>query len=1032
MACDVSDDVQLFLQGLGLPADDLRLQRVVQWLGKNPALKLSQILLFGAAVGRNEHAPVKEAESKILGLKLSNHDLYDWLIALIRIIDAGNALGRWSLCLPRQPYKNKPQISPYHPRQSGIPAWMRAVDQRLVEPWPLPMTDRQWIGALIAVVTLRGGIHSTASLRALLGSIDEPTYIAEGVEHWRDLSIAFRDQPDAERRRWYPEPLSEMLLTAKDWSQMPLWQKLQEDKWPIGELWQCLRDALLIFPTGGPRPVKSMSAWLKAVGYYWQLQLPPVIQSVAAGSQISHAVTPSCWGRLIGHVAAPSTVDQHRDEDGQVSDETMPDEEVVGPIENLWMTKLTRACRTETTAEARRALKALEPLWPKDGSAQQLIPEWADYLLQVGGATGQALAPATAVKYLSLAGRRLANSVGSEPLFDLGLEGLSELYEEILRGAKSLGHRKYLAKTLRAWHQFLVVRYGMGEIDEAEVLGLGMLRTPVDAVVLTLDEFLSVRRALIEDVYLLQHGEHAIDVAWMMLTLGFRCGLRRREALGLRVRDIHWSAKPELLIRPYSGRRLKSASASRRIPLYALMDDEELAVLRRLVDRRVAMAGTEALLMDIDREGQALGQSVLIPRLHALMRQVTGGAEIRFHHLRHSFATWNLLRLLTAQRPFDAGRYLPGHPLTARWLVESSKTFRSSLLGEHGGPTRKAAYAVARLMGHSAVTVTMEHYFHVADWLIAETSRSLPTPLTFRAARELVPAATSSVYRNVEDLSLDGLLRYLRDRNRRSGRLVMLKPPARPRGRPKKEVQLAELSDANHHGQLYKSWWAFLYRVSRLGIPDDISQLCRAHDIGEREGRALIAAAASLTEMEHHRGHRHVAAKHDDIRGLVPNWPHRLRAQRLLMQAASRIGPLIDQKGAEFAGQTIHEVLEVWAARAWRTRTWLYLPQRELEAGRGYIQLILAVLDDKHLEIVAHARVTDRLRRKVNAELRLPQRRRIEYRVPTDATSPENHRAIQIRVVHPEIDDVRDRTVRSWRLLMFVASVHSRMFRLGS
>lgn len=1032
MAGDVSFDVQVFLQGLGLPAEDILLQRVVEWLGKNPALKLSQILLTGAAAGRNDHAPVKEAESRIIALKLSNHELYDWLIALIRIIDAGNALARWSLCLPRQPYKNKPQISPYHPRQSGIPAWMRAVDQRLVEPWPLPMTDRQWIGALIAVVTLRGGIHSTASLRALLVSIDEPTYIAEGVEPWRELSIAFRDQPDAERRRWYPEPLSEMLLTAKDWSQMLLWQKLHENKWPIGELWQCLRDALLIFPTCGPRPVKSMSAWLKAVGYYWQLQLPPVIQSVAAGSQISHAMTPSCWGRLIGTVAAPSSVDQHHDEGGQVSDETMPDEEVVGPIENLWMTQLTRACRTETTAEARRALKALEPMWPKDASAQQLIPEWADYLLQEGGATGQALAPATAVKYLSLAGRRLANSVGSERLFDLGLEGLSELYEEILRGAKSIGHRKYLAKTLRAWHQFLVKRYGMGEIDEAEVLGLGGERTPVDAVVLTLDEFLSVRRALIEDVYLLEHGEHAVDVAWMMLTLGFRCGLRRREALGLRVRDIHWSAKPELLIRPYSGRRLKSASASRRIPLYALLEDEELAVLRRLVDRRVAMAGADALLMDIDREGQALGQSVLIPRLHALMRQVTGGAEIRFHHLRHSFATWNLLRLLTARRPFDAGRYLPGHPLTARWLVESSKAFRSSLLGEHEGPTRKAAYAIARLMGHSAVSVTMEHYFHVADWLIAETSRSVPTLLTFRAARELVPAATSSVYRNVEDLSLEGLLRYSRDRNRRSGRLVMLEPPTRPRGRPKKEVQLAELTDANHHFQFYKSWWAFLYRVSRFGIPDDISELCRAHDIGEREGRALIAAAASLTEVEHHRGHRHVAAEHEGLRGLVPDWPRRPRDRELLKKAASRIGPLIDQKGVEFAGQPTHEVLGVWAARAWRTRTWLYLPERDLEAGRGYVQLILAILDDEHLEIVAHTRVTDRLRRKVNAELGLPQRRHIEYRVPTDATSPANLRAIQIRVVHPGIGDVMDRTVRSWRLLMFVASVHSRMVRFGS
>ena len=150
------------------------------------------------------------------------------------------------------------------------------------------------------------------------------------------------------------------------------------------------------------------------------------------------------------------------------------------------------------------------------------------------------------------------------------------------------------------------------------------------------------------------------------------------------------------------------------------------------------------------------------------------------------------------------------------------------------------------------------------------------------------------------------------------------------------------------------------------------------------------------------------------------------------MQAASRIGPLFDRKGADFAGQSIHEVLDVWAARAWRTRTWLYLPQRDLEAGRGYVQLILKIGDDKHLEIIVHTKVTDRLRRKVNAELGLPQRRRIEYRVPTDATSPENHRAIQIRVVHPGVADVTDRSVRSWKLLMFVASVHSRMVRLGS
>lgn len=1025
----MSVDVEVFLKGLGLPADDPQLQRVVEWLGKNSTLKLSQILLAGAEVAKNDHAPVKAAEARIIALKLSKHELYDWLIALIRIIDVGNELGRWSLCLPRQPYKNKPQISPYHPRQAGIPGWVRALDQRLVEPWPLPMTDRQWIGALIAVVTLRGGIHSAASLRALLASIDEPTFIAEGVEPWRDLSISFRDQPDAERRRWHPEPLSEMLLAARDWGKMPAWQQLSSAGWPIGEMWKCLKDALLVFPSGRPRPVKSMSAWLNALGFYWQLNLPPVIQSVAAGSQISHAVTPTCWGRIIGVPFA--LTDEAEGEGAQESDESMPDEDVAGPIENLWMTQLTRACRVESTAKARRALRALDSRWPKDGSAQQLIPEWADFLLQEGGATGQPLAPATAVKYLCLAGRRIANSVGSQPLFDLGLEGFSELYEDILRGAKSLGHRKYLAKTLRAWHHFLVVRYGMGEIDEVEVLGLGTLRTPVDAVVLTLDEFLAVRRALIEDVYLLKHGEHAIDVASMMLTLGFRCGLRRREALGLRVQDIHWSATPEMLIRPYSGRGLKSPSGSRRIPLYALMDSEELETLKRLVDRRMADAGTEALLMDIDREGQALGQSVLVPRLHVLMRQITGGDNIRFHHLRHSFASWNLLRLLIAHRPFDANRYLPGHPLTARWLAETSKDFRASLLGDHNGPTRKSAYAIARLMGHSSVSVTMEHYFHVADWLIAETARSLPAPLPFRTARDFVPASTSSVYRNVEDLSLDGLTRYLRDRHRRSNRLVMLEPLARPRGRPKREGQVALLTEAGHHPQVYKSWWAFLFRVSRLGIPEDISQLCRAHDIGEREGSALIDAAKSLIQIEHRRGHRHVTSVSGDIRGLVPDWPDRLRDQEILTQAAQRIGPVIDQKGTDIGGQSIHQAIDFWVERAWRTRSWLYVPDDDLASAKGYVQLILTVLDEAHLQVIANTKVTDRLRRRVNAALGLPQRRLIECRAPTDATSNANMRAIQIRVVHPEFRDKADHTVRSWRLLMFVAAVHHKMIGLG-
>ena len=58
--------------------------------------------------------------------------------------------------------------------------------------------------------------------------------------------------------------------------------------------------------------------------------------------------------------------------------------------------------------------------------------------------------------------------------------------------------------------------------------------------------------------------------------LGYRCGLRSREALKLRKKDVHGSEHPELLVRVSKYAYLKSSDSVRRIPLYILFTGPEL------------------------------------------------------------------------------------------------------------------------------------------------------------------------------------------------------------------------------------------------------------------------------------------------------------------------------------------------------------------------------------------------------------------------------------------------------------------------
>lgn len=188
---------------------------------------------------------------------------------------------------------------------------------------------------------------------------------------------------------------------------------------------------------------------------------------------------------------------------------------------------------------------------------------------------------------------------------------------------------------------------------ENQVLGIGRGLVPVDANVLTLEEY----EAVLDRIERSLAREDLKRAAQLLVVFGFRCGLRRMEALKLLVQDVLLNESPELLIRPSEWRRLKTKNATRKIPLGPLFDKRELEWLtawtqRRKMEMRSGIEAVPYLLAIPQGNGELLIPSpeMIFNLIHPALREVTGDATVRFHHLRHSFGSWTFLRLLLSDR----------------------------------------------------------------------------------------------------------------------------------------------------------------------------------------------------------------------------------------------------------------------------------------------------------------------------------------------------------------------------------------------
>ena len=481
---------------------------------------------------------------------------------------------------------------------------------------------------------------------------------------------------------------------------------------------------------------------------------------------------------------------------------------------------------------------------------------------------------------------------------------LQAAYQQILEDASSDNQRQKLAGYLRSFHHYLVETHHVEKIDEGETFIYENDLT-VDANLILEDEY---QKALIY----LEKGQvvkgrpadkRLRKLARLILILGYRCGLRRMEVLKLQLTDFNEHDPAELLVRPWEQRRLKTPNATRKMPLYALLDENELELLREWkVDRQKESKENRKrrpspFLFSIpSMEYDFLPEELVFPLIHEALRVATGDPTLHFHHLRHSFASWITFALM---RPPDAPlpQWLADLPKMHDWISRSSELHKALYGNEF--LTRRHLFAVSRLLGHSGPEMSLAHYVHVADqllalWLEKQMPRfkpalwiaasGLPMQTVYRRLEiNSSGEATSGFWGLVERRGHEGL-----SKNAVKKKLITDTEPASPDRDPECQKEAAP-SILNH-------LWLALYLHAEEGLS--------AKDLGPRFGfsEALVEQLIAVAEeVEKQRSNKKTFRHHleKDTRGnriACPRKPREMEEWNVVDRFAAKLWNLLRTK----------------------------------------------------------------------------------------------------------------------------------------
>lgn len=626
-----------------------------------------------------------------------------------------------------------------------------------------------------------------------------------------------------------------------------------------------------------------------------------------------------------------------------------------------------------------------------------LLLKWGIRLLEVGKRGRPAPKPNTVKGYIASIGNRLFECLGDERLIDQDAGTIEDIYTEVLEDIDSKGLRNKVAQLLYQFHTYLVKQHHVVEIEYRSVLGASSAPTPVDANILLTDEFDQLLRVIHESDLILNHPK-MVTATKLLAILGYRCGLRRSEALKLRLIDVHGDHDPMLMIRPFKFRRLKTTASKRVLPLAALLEPEELKLLQDWIINRKKEEEespySQYLFSIPEKNYGCISEDLVFPAIHAAMRATTGDDSLRYHHFRHSFASLTLLRLMIADHGVPQGIF-EHQPEMLKWL-EQSEEFRNALYCRSEF-TRRHLYYVAFLLGHSSPDVTLEHYVHTLDIISSHliARRFQPKSNVLIAASGL---PQSTAYR-LSKATPEKLLIKIR---KNSG----FKPVKRG-DQPKQSILMK--SDMPQGFKNYSNMWKLLFLYSARDVSKH--DLCERFKVTDQEFEQLLnnlKHLESFTSNDRRSSRKFKMMEQKDDFGdtkelLCPRRPRLHLDTEMAVKLSNALYKLGKDNVNEFEA-----LMGLYVKNAWSTK---YLAVfKDVETANRFLSAFsrLGLPKDwvKLSVLVGQTMAEKDMRKSVKAwkrQLELPASSKLENARITDGSSMGDHGWLGINLEHPEM-----------------------------
>lgn len=364
-------------------------------------------------------------------------------------------------------------------------------------------------------------------------------------------------------------------------------------------------------------------------------------------------------------------------------------------------------------------------------SAAQILVAWILELLCNKRASGKWLNARSVLRYLDALSLGFIEYSCELDLFNADEIEIETFYDRVLRRphvtkrhtgraplTKRLTNERYILARLMDFHRFAEKEYGVDSPDWS-ALGSDLTGSLVSAHVITPKEYHLALQSLCprSDAF---DREATLDA--FVLLLGYRFGLRASEAISLARSDWVTTSGACVVVISARHRSTKSFAGRRQIPLMGTFSDHEQFIVESWI-KHWELFGPKA-------PNAPLFFSEVTPkiptkvqphrtRIVSTLRAVCSSSDVTFHHARHSFANLLALRLIFPE-------LLDTYPAFAFGELWDAQQTSLQLL-KHDKPTRRAAWALAAMLGHAHPQTTFHHYTHLLhDWANVHCQKANP------------------------------------------------------------------------------------------------------------------------------------------------------------------------------------------------------------------------------------------------------------------------------------------------------------------